>query len=106
GDPQPDYPGYYATDWGIAVGAVDNTNTMADFSNKAGTTPLDYVVAPGVDILSTIRDEFYQAFNGTSMAAPHVAGVAALMLNANSSLTPTQVEDIITATANSQGITV
>lgn len=106
GDPQPDYPGYYATDWGIAVGAVDNTNTMADFSNQAGTTPLDYVVAPGVDILSTIRDDFYQAFNGTSMAAPHVAGVAALILNANSSLTPTQVEDIITATANPLGITV
>lgn len=106
GDPQPDYPAYYATDWGIAVGAVDSTNTMADFSNRAGTTLLDYVVAPGVDILSTIRDDFYEGLNGTSMAAPHVAGVAALILSANSSLTPTQVEDIITATANPLGITV
>lgn len=103
---QPGFPAYYATDWGIAVGAVDNTNTMAWFSNEAGTTPLNYVVAPGVSILSTTPGNTYQSLSGTSMASPHVAGVAALMLSANPNLTPEDVVSIITETANPTGITV
>jgi hypothetical protein len=106
GASQPVYPARYATDWGIAVGAVDSNKTLANFSNRAGATVLDYVVAPGVDILSTTPGNSYQSFDGTSMAAPHVAGVAALVLSANPNLTPAEVESLLTQTANRTGITV
>jgi subtilisin family serine protease len=106
GASQPVYPARYATDWGIAVGAVDSNKTLANFSNRAGATPLDYVVAPGVDILSTTPGNSYQSFDGTSMATPHVAGVAALILSANPNLTPAEVESLLTQTANRTGITV
>jgi hypothetical protein len=103
---QPSSPANLANQWGIAVGAVDRTNRMANFSNKASIPPLDYVVAPGVDIYSTTPGNTYSSFNGTSMATPHVAGVAALMLSANPNLTPAEVESILTQTANPTGITV
>ncbi len=103
---QPSSPANLANQWGIAVGAVDRTNRMANFSNKASIPPLDYVVAPGVDIYSTTPGNTYSSFNGTSMATPHVAGVAALMLSANPNLTPAEVESILTKTANPTGITV
>ncbi|MEG3898562.1 MULTISPECIES: S8 family serine peptidase [unclassified Microcoleus] len=103
---QPDYPAINADRFGIAVGGIDRNGRVADFSNYAGSKPLDYVVAPGVDILSTTPNNTYKTYEGTSMAAPHVAGVAALVLNANPTLTPAQVEQILTSTANSNGITV
>jgi len=106
GASQPVYPARYATDWGIAVGAVDSNKTLANFSNRAGATALDYVVAPGVDILSTTPGNSYKSFDGTSMATPHVAGVAALVLSANPNLTPPEVESLLTQTANRTGITV
>ena len=96
----PLYPAQYATDWGIAVGASDSYNWVADFSNDAGFTPLDYVVAPGVGVYSTTPNNNYEYFEGTSMAAPHVAGVAALMLSANPNLTVAEVEQILTETAS------
>ncbi|MBD2126175.1 DVUA0089 family protein [Microcoleus sp. ZQ-A2] len=103
---QPGFPANLANQWGVAVGAVDNTNKMAGFSNKAGSTELDYVVAPGSQVYSTTPGNTYSTFNGTSMATPHVAGVAALMLSANPNLTPAEVESILTKTANPTGITV
>jgi subtilisin family serine protease len=90
---------YAGNDLGIAVGAVNRKSQVADFSNPAGKRPLDYVVAPGVDIRSTVLNDGYDLFDGTSMATPHVAGVVALMLSANPNLTPAQVEEILTATA-------
>jgi hypothetical protein len=103
---QPGFPANLAKQWGIAVGAVDSNNKMADFSNRAGSTQLDYVVAPGVNVYSTTPDNTYSSFNGTSMATPHVAGVAALILSANPKLTPAEVESLLTQTANPTGITV
>ncbi|AFZ20509.1 DVUA0089 family protein [Allocoleopsis franciscana] len=103
---QPGFPASFANQWGVAVGAVDSNNKMADFSNKAGSTELDYVVAPGVDVYSTTPGNTYQSFNGTSMATPHVAGVAALILSANPNLTPAEVESLLTKTANPTAITV
>ncbi|MBW4564269.1 MAG: S8 family serine peptidase [Mojavia pulchra JT2-VF2] len=93
------YPASYADKWGIAVGAVDRNNNMADFSNQPGISQLAYVTAPGVDIESTLPGDQYGNYSGTSMAAPHVAGVVALMLSANRNLTDSQVRQIITQTA-------
>ena len=102
---QSGFPANLADRWGLSVGAVNNNNQMADFSNRAGLSPLDYVTAPGVSVLSTTPINSYASFSGTSMATPHVAGVAALILSANPNLTPAQVEQIITRTAGSAIIT-
>ncbi|NRB06121.1 MAG: S8 family serine peptidase [Richelia sp.] len=101
----PGYPGRYADKWGLVVGAVDRNNQMADFSNRAGRDNLAYVTAPGVKVYSTVLNNEYDSYSGTSMASPHVAGVVALMLSANPNLTPDRVRQIITETSdnNTQG---
>lgn len=99
GDSSPAYPARYANNYGIAVGAVDKNNQLADFSNRSGASELAYVTAPGVDIYSTLPNNQYGNYNGTSMATPHVTGVVALMLSANPSLTENQVRNILTKTA-------
>lgn len=103
---QPSYPARLATQYGIAVGAVDINKKVAGFSNDAGTTPLSYVVAPGVNIYSTTPNNTYSNYSGTSMATPHVAGVAALILSAKPDLTPAQVTSLLTGTASTSGVTV
>lgn len=96
----PDAPARSARQQGIAVGAVDRNRQMPRFSNQSGRTPLNYVVAPGVDVVSTVPNNRYASYSGTSMATPYVSGAAALVLSANPSLAPTQVEAILTGTAN------
>jgi subtilisin family serine protease len=98
GSLQPGYPAYHATEYGLAIGAVDSSSNIASFSNRAGTdNAMRYVVAPGVSIYSTVPNNGYATYSGTSMATPHAAGVIALMLSANSSLTTAQVRDIVTS---------
>ncbi len=99
GDSLPDYPARYAQKSGIAVGAVDRNNNMPDFSNRSGTNEISYVTAPGVKVYSSVPNNQYATYSGTSMATPHVAGVVALMLSANSSLTDAQVRQIVTESA-------
>ncbi|TRU26792.1 MAG: peptidase S8 [Microcystis aeruginosa Ma_QC_B_20070730_S2] len=96
----PGTPAYYATQYGLSVGAVDSSRTIASFSNRAGTnSSMQHVMAPGVNVYSTLPGNRYASYNGTSMAAPHVAGVVALMLGANPNLTHAQVRSILTSSA-------
>lgn len=80
----------------LAVGSIENTGVKA--STSCYGEKLD-LVAPGVGILSTLPNDTIGYKNGTSMACPHVAGVAALILERNSELTVTQVNSIINSNA-------
>lgn len=104
GETEPAYPARYASQLGIAVGSVNIKGKMALASNRAGSQPLTYLLAPGVDIVSTVPDNQYKSITGTSMATPHVVGVVALMLSANPNLTPDQISKILLATASSSGL--
>lgn len=104
GAAQPAYPGRFASSYGIAVGAVNSAGTMASWSNRAGSTPLTYVSAPGVEINSAFKDNSYKVWSGTSMAAPQVAGLAALLLGIDPTLTNTAVERLISASASHGGL--
>ena len=78
GGNSPIYPAAYASEHGMAVGAVDKDGVMAWYSNKSGQAEINYITAPGSSIFSSVP-EGYGKKSGTSMAAPHVAGVAALI---------------------------
>jgi thermitase len=84
------YPAGY--DNVIAVAATDENDEKAYFSNWGSWVD---IAAPGVNILSTIPDDTYDWYSGTSMACPYVAGVAALLLSKNSSLSQEQVCTIL-----------
>ena len=84
----------------ISVGAVNNSNDeniVAAFSNY-GDSDVD-LFAPGQNIRSTTPDDTYQIQQGTSMAAPVVAGVAALLRSYFPKLTAVQVKDILLSTS-------
>lgn len=74
GLPFPSYPAYYSN--AIAVAATDSNDQTASFSNWGSWVD---IAAPGVDIYSTYPTDSYQSLSGTSMATPHVAGLAGLL---------------------------
>ena len=83
------------------VGASDYNDKVADFSSRG---PVEWngktlmkpdIVAPGVDIKSARMGGGYTTKGGTSMATPHVAGAAALMLQINPDLTPEEVKTLL-----------
>ena len=92
------YPAKYDTV--IAVGALSDCNTRWRWSNYG---PEMELIAPGVSILSTIRGNNYAKWNGTSMATPHVSGVAALVWSKTPGLTNQQVRNILKNTADDLG---
>lgn len=89
----------------IAVGAIDENSEIGYFSKK-GPSNLDStksvikpeVVAPGVSIYSSVPGNYYSYWTGTSLAAPNVSGVIALMLQANENLTISDIKNILTLT--------
>ncbi len=88
---------------GLAVGAVDSTGALAPFSNKAGTAKDHFLVAPGVNVVSTRKDGGTATFNGTSFAAPAVSGAAAVVWGASPYLTGREVVDILLQSATDLG---
>jgi subtilisin family serine protease len=97
----PNAPARYATQYGLSVGAVNRSRVVPFFSNGSGSNRrLQHVVAPGVQVYSTLPGGSYGLNQGTSMATPHVAGVAALMFSANPNLTANQVRQLITSSAD------
>ncbi|MFE9841881.1 S8 family peptidase [Streptomyces goshikiensis] len=82
----------------VTVAANGSGTTKASFSNF-GSGVID-VAAPGSDVYSTLPGGKYGTKSGTSMATPHVVGVAALIASANPGITPAQIRDKLATQAN------
>lgn len=98
----PSYPAAYPEV--IAVGAIDSSYNVPSWSNRNPD-----VVAPGVSIYSTLPKKKYGYMSGTSMACPHVSGVAALvqalrLAAGKSRLSPDAVKLVLTTTARDLGL--
>lgn len=102
------YPAAYAGS--IAVGALATGNTLAGYSSYSTSAPYVDIAAPGSNITSantSFASNYattpYTAGNGTSYAAPHVAGVAALIVEALPTKTPAQIRAAIESSAGDLG---
>ena len=102
GGATPDYPARYGSSLSnvLSVGAYSSQDVIADFSNSVGGSGVTQVDAPGVGIYSAYANNRSTTLSGTSMAAPQVAGLAALTLAANPDLTSAELRDLIVAGAD------
>lgn len=100
----------------IAVTAVDFGGDRAEYANYDDRTNILDIAAPGGDIIGILstgdtgtftpnNDDAYMSISGTSMAAPHVAGAIALILDINKDLTPASIEKIIKDSARTNFVT-
>lgn len=92
---------------GITVGAVDDNDNVPSWSSRGPTDDgriKPDLVAPGVGITSTWKDNSFKSLSGTSMSTPHVSGVAALLLEADPSLRPDEVKEALKTTALDLGL--
>ncbi|MDP4537428.1 S8 family serine peptidase [Alkalimonas collagenimarina] len=92
-DVAPMYPAAYDSDIIVSVASTDRNDNMSGFSNY-GLVSVD-LGAPGSAILSTVPGAGYSTFSGTSMAAPHVAGAAALVWSLDPSIPALEMKDIL-----------
>ncbi|KAF5425403.1 MAG: subtilisin/minor extracellular protease Epr, partial [Candidatus Methanocomedens sp.] len=92
------YPARYTNV--MAVAATDISNNKASFSS---TGPAVEISAPGVLIRSTYKNDRYTTKSGTSMATPHLAGTAALVMAANPGISNVEVRQILRDTADDRG---
>ncbi len=95
-DTTANYPSNYDSPNVLAVAALAQDGSKASFSSYGATT-VD-LGAPGVGIYSTTRNNTYASFNGTSMATPHVSGVAALLYSRVPQLSPADARQQLMAT--------
>ena len=96
-DAVPDYPASFRAPNEIAVAAVDEAGNLASFSNYGPRTVA--IAAPGSDILSTYLHDGYAVLSGTSMSAPFVTGVVALVASEHPGDTAVQLVRAVLATA-------
>jgi subtilisin family serine protease len=96
---------YFEADLGwVSVGAIDENDNIASWSNRAGIMKDYYIVAPGVNITSDSISGGSITMSGTSMAAPHVAGAAALLFQKYPHLKGKSIQDIMLWTADDLGV--
>ncbi|QIN79058.1 S8 family serine peptidase [Rubrobacter marinus] len=100
-DAAPHYPSNYDIPNVVSVAATDDGDALASFSNY-GDSSVD-LAAPGVRILSTLPGNSYGAYSGTSMATPHVAGVAALLKAKNPSFDDAQMKAQLVQSVDTKG---
>ena len=91
----PTYPAAYEADNIISVGATDVNGNIASFSNYGKGVD---IAAPGKGIYSTLPNNGFGSLDGTSMAAPYVAGAGALLLSVSDNLTAQELRDRILQT--------
>jgi subtilisin family serine protease len=84
----------------IAVGSLSPRSRLSTFSNRG---PEQELVAPGEDVASAVPGGIYALADGTSMASPQVAGMAALVLSLDPTMTASRVRAIIAAAAIDMG---
>jgi len=92
------YPAAYGTV--IAVSALSSSTALASYSNIG---PEIELAAPGSSIYSTVPGNGYSSKSGTSMAAPHVAGVAALILSHDPTMSNSELRELLNTTADDLG---
>jgi subtilisin family serine protease len=97
-DSAPQYPACYQIENVIAVAATDDDDALAYFSNYGQNTV--HLGAPGVSILSTVLNNEYSWYSGTSMATPHVSGAAALLLAQNPAITLNELKARLISTGD------
>lgn len=95
-DSRPTYPATYDVPNILSVAAINNKGSVASFSNYGKNKV--HVAAPGVNVLS-ITTSGYESWSGTSMAAPHVSGIAVLLASQEPGLSGVEMKERIIKTS-------